>query len=31
MTAATTNTPNAPLPAGDDRGIYGKYLPTEAN
>ena len=27
MTTATNTTPNVPLPVGDDRGIYGEYLP----
>ncbi len=29
MTTTTGLTPNFPLPAGDDRGIYGDYPPTQ--
>jgi len=29
MTTATNTSPNVPLPVGDDRGIYGEYLPSQ--
>jgi hypothetical protein len=31
MTTTTSRRPDVLLPADDDRGIYGEYLPTKAN